>query len=116
MTPTTVQNQDIQPPFLLLPWSTMESPKKAADPNALRTLMQVLPPVLKFLELSDIFAKLMPLCKCANHIVSTDNYTLFKKFLQLFCINYQLKHNDGLPSQVCMVQFIKENVRRVREL
>lgn len=79
-------------------------------------LCAILPPILKYLDLQDILTKLLPLCKSANEVVRGDNYTLYKKFLQLFCINYERKRFDDLPAEVDMINLISENVKRVREL
>ena len=53
--------------------------------------------IMKFLNLKDIYSLLIPLNKEINKVVSSENYTLFKKFLAYYSLDSRLKRN-ALPA------------------
>ena len=63
--------------------------------------------ILKYLDLKTIFTKMAPLSRDYNAFVKSENYTLYKRFLQLFCLNYN-KKRDGLAAECDIVQLIQD--------
>ena len=46
--------------------------------------------ILKYLDLAVIWAKLIPLSSSYKQFVYSENYTLAKKWLRLFCLNKEI--------------------------
>ena len=65
--------------------------------------------VIKFVCIRDVLTKIRWLNKQINQIVCSENYTLYKHFLQLFCLNRH-KKRGSVPVGVDMVKLILDNV------
>lgn len=63
--------------------------------------------ILKYLDLRTILTKLTRLSRGYNEFVGSENYTLYKRFLQMFCLNYNNKR-DGLAGQCDILQLMRE--------
>lgn len=63
--------------------------------------------ILKYLDLKTIFTKMAPLSRDYNAFIKSENYTLYKRFLQLFCLNHN-KKRDGLAAECDIVQLIQD--------
>ena len=65
--------------------------------------------IIKYVDLKDVILKYMCLCHSIRDLIMSDNYTLFKKFLKLFCLNKELKRSD-MAAYFDIFKLIKENV------
>ena len=65
--------------------------------------------IIKYVDLKDVILKFMRLSWSIRHLIKSDNYTLYKKFLKLFCLNKELRRSD-IVAFVDVLQLIKENV------
>ena len=63
--------------------------------------------ILKYLDLQTIISKMLSLSKTYNKFIREENYTIYKKFLQLFCINHNNKR-DNLPAHCDIIDLIQE--------
>lgn len=65
--------------------------------------------IIKYVDLKDVILKFMRLSWSIRDLIKSDNYTLYKKFLKLFCLNKELRRSD-IVAFVDVLQLIKENV------
>lgn len=65
--------------------------------------------LLKYLNLNEIVAKVMPLSKQVRDLALSENYILFKHFLHYFHMGQRLKRSD-IPAKINILQLIQENV------
>lgn len=61
--------------------------------------------VLTYLDLKTIASKMLVLSRDYNEFVKNENYTLYKRFLRLFCLNHN-KKKDDLIAQCNILQVL----------
>lgn len=64
---------------------------------------------MKYVDLKDVILKFMRLSWSIRHLIQSDNYNLYKKFLKLYCLNKEMRRSDMI-AYVNVVKLIKENV------
>jgi len=65
--------------------------------------------IIKYVDLKDVILKFMRLSWSIRNLIKSDNYTLYKKFLKMFCLNKELRRSD-IIAFIDVLQLIKENV------
>lgn len=65
--------------------------------------------IIKYVCIQDVLTKIMLLNKQINEIVRSENYTLFKHFLQLFCLDRWKKRGE-VPVGIDMIELIRDNI------
>lgn len=65
--------------------------------------------IIKYADLKDVILKFMRLSWSIRNLIKSDNYTLYKKFLKLFCLNKEMRRSDMI-AYVNVIKLIKENV------
>lgn len=71
--------------------------------------LSCLPTLLKYIELKDIVKIIMNLNKEAREFSTSENYILYKHFLEYFNLHERLKRADT-PAKVNVLQLIKDNL------
>ena len=61
------------------------------------------------MDLKDVILKFMQLSWSIRNLIKSDNYSLFKKFLKLFCLNKEMRRSDMI-AYVNVMKLIKANV------
>ena len=59
----------------------------ASRPKNCKLTYDIIKVILNYVELQDLLLKFLRVSKSMNKFVKQENYLLYKKFLQLFCIN-----------------------------
>ena len=65
--------------------------------------------IIKYADLKDVILKYMCLSWSIRKLIKSDNYTLFKKFLKLFCLNKEMRRSDMI-AYVNVIKLVKNNV------
>ena len=65
--------------------------------------------IAKYADLKDVILKFMRLSWNIRHLIQSDNYLLYKKFLKLYSLNKEMRRSDMI-AYVDVLKLIKENV------
>ena len=86
----------------------------ASRPMNCKLTYDIIKVILNYVDLQDILLKFLRISKSINKFVKQENYLLYKKFLQLFCIN-QIRKRNAVPAYNNVINLIKECLYAIEE-